>query len=329
MYRSTDGVCAFAGYVIRFSINTELALPDYVALWMQGDAYWRWVSNTLRQGAQPNINAQEYGAHKLPIPPISEQGAIVDCISSLDDSIRSTEQIVRKLELAQLGVVEEILKDLANYKYAGSVAERARKSHVGDEFAIKSGITLGPTRVPDCRPAGYLRVANIQRGRIDATDIAQMESFPGDYPQYEVRVGDLLIVEGHANPHEIGRCALAGSDQEGLLYQNHLFRMRSTTLVPEFSEIWMNSRFVQDYWFRACSSSSGLYTINSKQLAAVPIVVPAPEEQMRIVTQVAAVQGALRRMREQLAKLKHVKQGLMDDLLTGRVRVRTDGELVA
>jgi len=44
---------------------------------------------------------------------------------------------------------------------------------------------------------------------------------------------------------------------------------------------------------------------------------------------VAAVQGALRRMREQLAKLKHVKQGLMDDLLTGRVRVRTDGELVA
>jgi type I restriction enzyme S subunit len=130
-----------------------------------------------------------------------------------------------------------------------------------------------------------------------------------------------LIVEGHANPHEIGRCAIATEAVAGLLFQNHLFRLRSRGLDEQFAELWLNSQFVRAYWHRVCSTSSGLNTINSRQLRALPVAVPPMHEQKRIVAHVQLRAEELARLKGELAKLRLVRRGLMDDLLTGLVRV--------
>jgi type I restriction enzyme, S subunit len=140
---------------------------------------------------------------------------------------------------------------------------------------------------------------------------------------------DLLIVEGHANPYEIGRCALVKSEAIGLTFQNHLFRLRSRGISPRFACHWLNSEFAKRYWRRKCGTSSGLNTINQRMLKSLPVVVPGEKEQQRIVAILEAADRMIHEEYERLKKIEKLKRGLMQDLLTGRVRVKfpaSDGE---
>jgi type I restriction enzyme, S subunit len=157
--------------------------------------------------------------------------------------------------------------------------------------SIQAGITLGSHRVPRKRGAGYLRVANVRTGWIDDTDVARVEELPRDRPRYELVPNDVLVVEGHADPGQIGRAALVREEHTGLLYQNHLFRLRFSHAVPEFAVLWLNSTHVRAYWRANCATSSGLYTVNSKLLGQVPFL-PLPERAQR---EIAAVHAAFER----------------------------------
>lgn len=107
----------------------------------------------------------------------------------------------------------------------------------------------------------------------------------------------------------------------GMLFQNHLFRLRTNEIDRHFALLWLNSFHVQRYWERTCSTSSGLHTINRRMLKAVPVFVPSQSEQRRIVAAAVSSRAVLDGHVSVLAKLRSQKLGLMQDLLTGKVRV--------
>jgi len=78
-----------------------------------------------------------------------------------------------------------------------------------------------------------------------------------------------------------------------------------------------------------CATSSGLFTINSRQLRALPVAVPDPSEQERIVQIARAHEAVVREERGRLAKLQQLRVGLMEDLLTRRVRVDIGEDVAA
>jgi type I restriction enzyme, S subunit len=109
LYQKSDGPCAHASYVIKFTINSEMALPEYVSLWTQTPFYWHWVKQTLRQGAQPNINASEYGNHRLPLPPLEEQDRITKSVRVWDMRIERQIKLLTKIQLIRQGLLDELL----------------------------------------------------------------------------------------------------------------------------------------------------------------------------------------------------------------------------
>ncbi|MFF4804622.1 restriction endonuclease subunit S [Streptomyces sp. NPDC001351] len=200
--------------------------------------------------------------------------------------------------------------------------------------SIGAGITLGPNRAPRENPAGYLRVANVQRGWIDSSDVAQLEAYSRDRDRYALAVQDILMVEGHASPDQIGRCAMVSSREGGLLYQNHLFRIRFSKVAPEFGLIWLNSRYMQSYWRNRCATSSGLYTINSAMLRQVPVPLLPEAEQHRIVAAHAAFERRIVRLEWMLSKLGVAEQALSAEALAlkphwERVTVESIAEVAA
>ncbi|SOS48904.1 conserved hypothetical protein [Tenacibaculum dicentrarchi] len=70
--------CFFAGYMIRFIVDTTKIIPDYLFLYTQLSPYKKWVKAIQRTAGQPNINAEEYKSLKIPLPPITIQQEIVD-----------------------------------------------------------------------------------------------------------------------------------------------------------------------------------------------------------------------------------------------------------
>jgi hypothetical protein len=249
---------------------------------------------------------------KIDVPALPEQQRITEIIDSADDQIRATEAALRKLTVLKSGVIRAAFDGMP---------QATERSTVEALFSIKSGITLGPHRLPGEKASKYLRVANVQRAWIDISDVALLQASTAEKVGLQLAVGDLLVVEGHANPDEIGRCALVDSDAVGLLYQNHLFRLRSAKVDPEFAELWLNSDETRAYWRRMTATSSGLYTINSRMLRELPFPIVAPEDQANVVNAQRLVASTVKVLHEELDKLRLIKWGVMDDLLTGQMRI--------
>lgn len=89
--------CFFAGYMIRFIVDSTCVIPDYIFILTQLSFYKRWVKVTQRITGQPNINAEEYKTLPIPLPPIKIQQQIVDIYTSAQEAKQAKEQQAKEL----------------------------------------------------------------------------------------------------------------------------------------------------------------------------------------------------------------------------------------
>ncbi|WP_217245415.1 restriction endonuclease subunit S [Streptomyces sp. AC602_WCS936] len=108
LYQASDGLCAFAGYLVRFRIDPSLMLPEYAFLWTRGGRFKRWVSRNVREVGQRNISASEYNAHELPVPPLQEQERLVRLGQALSEEFTARDQYASQLK----GLRRAVLRDL-------------------------------------------------------------------------------------------------------------------------------------------------------------------------------------------------------------------------
>lgn len=299
--------------ILRLVPNAGEATPHFLNLVLCSLGVRAQIETLLNgSSGQNNITQGSVKGLRVPSVPIDEQHRIIDAVTSVDRDIEGLERRIAKLSGVRLAVIQHELDQIGE-------AERLPLAAVTEP--IVAGITLGPHRVPQNHPAPYLRVANVHAGRIDMSDLQYVEAQAGDRPRYEVQTGDGLVVEGHANPEQIGRCAIVSERESGVLYQNHLFRLRFRHVDPGFAGLWLNSPAVRSYWRSRCATSSGLFTINSRQLGEVPFPAVSVDQQHRILTVVTKVDRNIEALNLRAAKLRTIRQALAEDLLTGRVRV--------
>ncbi|MER5982197.1 hypothetical protein [Streptomyces sp. NPDC001787] len=253
------------------------------------------------------VNASLVEALRIPLPDIEQQRRIVAVHAAFERRIGALQKQADKRTALLSGLAESLFKQRVDQLVElGSVsAER------------QSGVTLGAHRVPRRNAVGYLRVANVRKGWIDADDIAVLEAQERDRPRYELAKGDVLVVEGHANPEQIGRAAVVDETTSGLLYQNHLFRLRFDDVIPEFAALWLNASVVRSYWRARCTTSSGLYTINSKLLARVPFPQVGLEEQRQITEACRVASRSVESAKQQIGKIRMLQASVVEDLLSG------------
>ncbi len=72
-----DNKCVYAGYLVRFRLDAKKIMPDYLFLFTRSKYYQKWIDNTVRTGAQPNINGQEYSSLPILVLPVDAQMQIV------------------------------------------------------------------------------------------------------------------------------------------------------------------------------------------------------------------------------------------------------------
>ncbi len=109
LYKSKDGYCAFAGYLIRFKTNKKILLPGFLFYITHSPRYYRWVTNILRAGAQPNINASEYSKFVIQVPPIDEQKEMVDILESFNMRVGHEKHAVDTLQMVKSALMQVLL----------------------------------------------------------------------------------------------------------------------------------------------------------------------------------------------------------------------------
>ena len=94
LYENKYGRCLYAGYLIRFRLNSEKILPKYLKAFTTTNNYWAWIKNSQTGASQPNINGQIYMTLQIPLPPIEKQKEIVVSIEEFEQQIANAQQMI-------------------------------------------------------------------------------------------------------------------------------------------------------------------------------------------------------------------------------------------
>ena len=198
--------------------------------------------------------------------------------------------------------------------------------NLGQMADVVSGITLSSkTSSIKTLSVPYLRVANVQDGYLDLTEIKKVNVDLKTFDNLVLKPGDVLMNEG-GDFDKLGRGTVWQGQIEGCIHQNHVFRVRVNreVLRPFYLAFWSESFFGKRYFVLSSKQSTNLASINSTQLKAYPIVIPDVMEQKRIEQRVQSVNHKIGSLNAESSKLVQQKSGLMEDLLSGKVSVIVD-----
>jgi type I restriction enzyme S subunit len=236
---------------------------------------------------------------EVPLPPLPEQrriAAVLDCAEAL--------RAKRRAALAQLDVLTQAMfLDLFGDPYTNPKTWPIIS--IGDAADVQGGLQVSASRNTYPREVPYLRVANVYRGFLNLDEIKYLRATDVEIARTSLVKNDMLIVEGHGNPDEIGRGALWDGSILPCVHQNHLIRVRFSgdTLVPLYACTYLNTPAGRQHLLRSGKTTSGLNTISVSEVRTTPIAVPHLALQHEFACRVAAVEKLKAAHRAALAEL--------------------------
>ena len=167
---------------------------------------------------------------------------------------------------------------------------------------IVSGITKGrKIQTTELFDVPYMAVSNVKDGYIDWTTVKTIAASQAEIDQYRLMPDDVLMTEG-GDPDKLGRGAIIHNPPKDCIHQNHIFRVRlnQELILPVFMEQYLQQQRAKKYFLGCAKQTTGIASINMKQLRALPMLLPPKELQDQFaafVTQIdkskAVVQAAL------------------------------------
>ncbi len=197
---------------------------------------------------------------------------------------------------------------------------------------ISGGVTKGQKRRANetIQKVPYLRVANVQRGYLDLSEVKEIEASESEVQALQLQVGDILFNEG-GDRDKLGRGWIWNGELPVCVHQNHVFRarLRDSNDSPKFISFYGNSEG-QRYFIAQGKQTTNLASINLTKLGQLPIPLPPADDQRRIVaeiekqfTRLEAGVAALRRVQ---ANLKRYRAAVLKAACEGLL-VPTEAEL--
>ncbi|MHB8528190.1 MAG: restriction endonuclease subunit S [Caulobacteraceae bacterium] len=156
---------------------------------------------------------------------------------------------------------------------------------LGSVAHIQTGVAKNAhTKLRNPIELPYLRVANVQDGYLDLSEMKSIIVESDDVARYALRSGDVLMTEG-GDFDKLGRGAVWAGQVDLCLHQNHVFAVRPNLaeLLPDFLTAYCSSAFGKRYFLACSKQTTNLASINSSQLREMPLPVPPLPEQRRIV----------------------------------------------
>ena len=320
-YSRSDGQLVFAGYLIRIIPNPEKLHPSFLAYSVQSRRYWNWVAAASLRSGQPGINSHEYGTFLLALPQLDEQHSIAEALSDIDALIRSLEAVISKKQAIKQATLQQLLT--GKTRLPGFAGEWVSKK-LGQIGVFSKGRGVRLEDVSDeglpCVLYGelYTRYENyiLEVGSRISPSVADT-ALP-------LETGDLLFAGSGETADDIGRCA-AYLGSERAYAGGDIVVLTPSGVDSMFLGHLMNHPSVSAQKSRLGQGNAVVH-ISVSNLAQIEITLPPLPEQITIAAVLSDMDAELTALERRLEKTRSIKQGTMQDLLTGRARLVTAGD---
>lgn len=292
-------------------------LPRFLAMVLRTPEFMRRLTgsasgNTTKRRIRPAF----FESLKISLPDLPEQHAIV---ASYDAALKAAaakelaaDAAVAKASAdfeAALGFAPATplperpifiasFKDLDRWSHEGALRGVLKLTDPIPAFPVTPLGTIGkvsyglqkyPGNRPGLHARPYLRVANVQRNRLDLQVIKTINVPDDDMPRYRLEDGDLLLCEGNS-AELVGRGAIWRSEISDCVHQNHVLRVRldQSKATPEFALSVINSNYGQAYFRTKAKQTTNLASINSKEVASFSLPLPPLADQNAMIAKLDA-----------------------------------------
>ena len=234
---------------------------------------------------QKAITNAGLGKIVIHVPSVEEQNNIADQLDAVIVIITKRQQELSALDdLIKARFVEMFGDMLINPKGLPEY----RLDSLAD---IVSGITKGrKVKTDELYEVPYMAVSNVKDGYIDWTTVKTIMATVAEIDQYRLMPGDVLMTEG-GDPDKLGRGAIIHEPPKDCIHQNHIFRVRlkQEILLPVFMAQYLQQQKAKRYFLGCAKQTTGIASINMRQLSALPVLVPPMKEQVEYAAFVAQV----------------------------------------
>lgn len=305
--------CVHQNHLIRVRIDRTRGLPEYVARFLNST---KGRAQLLRMGKTTSglntISKSQVADIEVPLPRLPEQRHIAAILDEADALRRKRREALGLLDELLRSAFLEMFGDPVTNPRGWPVVALGRMAEVQGGLQVTSKRASLPIEVP------YLRVANVYRDRIDLSAVKTIQATEAEVRRVRLSKGDVLIVEGHGNPDELGRCAVWAEEGE-MVHQNHLIRVRPNAdrLRPAYLSAFVNSDGGRRQMLRAGKTTSGLNTISTGNVKATRILLPPIDVQRRWESFVATHRDQVAARHRQGDEADHLFHALLHRAFTG------------
>lgn len=344
IWRGQIPKASFASYLVRLEVDRDRIDPHFLNRWLN----WAPTQQRIRAFATPgvhqvNINPTNLRRTRITLPTaLREQRQIAAVLDTLDSAIRKTEQIIAKLKQVKQGLLHDLLtrgidgngelRDPTRHPDQFKDSPLGRIPREWGACALGTALArIEAGKSPSCpdRPAlgdewGVLKVSAVRPHGFQPRENKAIINAVHVEPAFEVRHGDLLITR--ANTYElVGLACLVENPPPRLLLSDKTLRLvvDNSKADVRFVFYTLQLPYVRaQIETHATGSSGSMKNIGQETIRALQVKLPPKPEQVAIANRLRAFDERADRERASVAKAHALKAGLMEDLLTGSVRVQ-------
>jgi type I restriction enzyme S subunit len=318
LYRESDGELVYAGFLIKVSPNTEMLNPEFLFQYLKTEQYWAWVIvNSMRSG-QPGVNGNEFASFLIPLPYIEEQTAIANALSDVDALLTELENLIAKKQAIKTATMQQLLTGKTRLPQFATHTEGEKKGQTKGTKPSELG------EIPeDWDAKAFGQVMCIRHGK----DQKAVQVNDGQYPIFGTggQMGTTNTPLYDKPSVLIGRKGTINKPR----YADQPFWTVDTLFYSEILK-YTNAKFI---FYKFCmidwmqyNEASGVPSLNASTIENVTASFPKLEEQTAIAAILSDIDNDIQTLEQRLKKTRQIKQGMMQELLTGRTRLQISME---
>jgi type I restriction enzyme S subunit len=313
----------FGSYLIKVRLSRKV-LPKFMRYFCQSRLYWDHITSSQAGSTLKNISLPVLRSLNVPLPSsIEEQQKIAEILSTVDKAIQKTNEVIAKTERLKKGLKQELLtKGIGHKEFKDTEIGRIPKEweivKLGDVLELcQYGLSI-PLKEKGKYP--IVRMDEIVNGYISPNVVKYVDLDEETFEKFKLEKGDILFNRTNA-PNLVGRTGIFLLEGD-YVFASYLIRLRVKHEIfdPHFLTFYLI--FSEERLKQLATRAVHQANINATNLRKLKIPRPAIEEQRKIAEILSTIDKKLEVERNEKAKLERIKQGLMDLLLTGKIRVK-------
>ena len=310
----------FSGRLLRVRVTDENVCPAYLSCHFNSEPFKRRVRGVAVGQTMASLNTQILNSVPVVLPPLREQRAIAGTLSDVDESVGALEALIAKKQDIKLGAMQQLLTGetrLPGFEAPWKPTSMGRLGFIYGGLSGKQKDDFGDGN------ARYVTFMNVLANTLIRSHHAQRVRVKPGESQNRVLKGDLLFNATSETPSELAMGAVMDEEVYDLYLNSFCFGFRIHD--PDSCYPLYLAYFFRDSAGRSIVSSlaqgATRYNMSKTQFSSLELSMPEFREQREIANILRDMDAETEALEQRREKTLAIKQGMMQELLTGRTRL--------